>query len=419
MSSFQSISLLLALTAVFVVINHRFLKLPLTIGVMAQALVVSLLAIVAGQIWPESFQALCDQVEGLDFSGLLFEVLLSLLIFAGAFSTNPQMLAKNKITIIVLATVGVVLSTFIVGGLMYGALQLMGFSVPFVHALLFGALISPTDPIAVIAILRESTVPQDLQVEISGESLLNDGVAVVVFLTILDFASGDMSNIGALQVVGLLAREVGGGIALGLLLAWIGGRYLTRVRDDKIDLFITLALVLGGYAVADLLEVSGPLAMVALGITLAVVIKRGKVDPGTALSIENFWETIDEVLNALLFMLIGIELIAITHDFKVSYLVAGGIAIVIVLFARLASVSVPLYLIRLRHHPSGKALAVLTWGGLRGGISVALALSLPVELHRDLIVSITYIVVLFAILGQGLTIGALVKRLKFKEMEKE
>ncbi|MEL6536133.1 MAG: sodium:proton antiporter [Bacteroidota bacterium] len=413
MTVFHSFSILLAITAAFSVINHRWLKLPLTIGVMVISLTVSTLAIIAGQIFPETFQELCDNVDALDFSGLLFDVLLSLLIFAGAFGTDPKMLAKNRTPIIILATLGVVISTFIVGGLMYAALGFLGVGIPFVHCLLFGALISPTDPIAVIAILRSSTVPKDLEIEIAGESLLNDGVAVVVFLTILDIAQGDMGPIGVPEVLELFGREVIGGVALGLALGWIGSRYVTQVREDKIDLMITLALVLGGYAIAEIIRVSGPLAMVVLGIYMALVLKRGKVSEESVMTIESFWESIDEMLNALLFMLIGIELIAITHDFRWVYIWGGLIAVVVVLFARFTSVALPLYAVSLKNMPSGKTLAVLTWGGLRGGISVALALTLPHELNRELIVSITYVVVLFSIMGQGLTIGKLVERLRF------
>lgn len=413
MTLFQSFSVLLVITTLFSVLNHRYLKLPLTIGVMAIALATSFAALVAGQLFPETFQELCDRVDGLDFHGLLFDVMLSLLIFAGAFSMDPQRLNKNRWPILILATVGVVISTFIVGGVLFFLLGWIGLQVPFIHCLLFGALISPTDPIAVIAILKKSTVPDDIQAEIAGESLLNDGVAVVVFLSILGVAQGGMEGVGVADVLGLFGREVGGGVALGLLCGWLGSRYVKLVRDDKIDLLITLALVLGGYTLAEVIEVSGPLAMVVLGIYLAVALKQGKADEDATLTIEHFWEAIDEILNALLFMLIGIELIAITHDFQWSYLLAGGLAILVVLLGRFLSVAMPLYAYSLKHRPSGKTLALLTWGGLRGGISVALALSLPQELSRDLVVSVTYIVVLFSILGQGLTIGALVKRLRF------
>ena len=414
MPLFQSFSLLLAITAVFAVINHRWLKLPITIGVMVQALLLSVLAILIGQIWPGTFQGLRDEVAALDFSSLLFEAMLSLLIFAGAFSTDPDRLSNNKLPILLLATVGVVFSTFIVGGLMFLVLGLLGMDLPFLQCLLFGALISPTDPIAVIAILKKSAVPSQLQIEIAGESLLNDGVAVVVFLTIQHMASGQMDSFSAADVMGLFAREVGGGVLLGLAFGWLGSRYVRLVKDNKIDLLITLALVLAGYTLAEKAEVSGPLAMVVLGVYLALVMKKGRgVAASTAHSIEVFWETIDEVLNALLFLLIGIELITITHHFQIMYFVAGLLAIVVVLFARFASVSVPLYLSSLKMHPSGKTLAILTWGGLRGGISVGLALTLPQNLHHDLLVSITYVVVLFSIIGQGLTIGPLVRKLNF------
>jgi CPA1 family monovalent cation:H+ antiporter len=295
-------------------------------------------------------------------------------------------------------------------------LRLLDINIPFLHCLLFGALISPTDPIAVLAILKETTVPQSLQADIGGESLLNDGVAVVVFLTILQMAGGGQAgqgeqSIGVGQIVALFTREVGGGVLLGGAFGWVTVFLMRMVRVASIDILISLAAVMGCYALADIIHVSGPLALVVVGLLVGRGIMRDDVSSEERFHLNQFWEAIDHIFNAVLFTLMGFVLLGLSEGFDLKFLVAGVLAIPVVLLSRIVSVALPLPLTKLRCGSPGKTLAVLSWGGLRGGISIALSLSLAPEMSRELILHMTYIVVVFSVLVQGLTIGALVKRL--------
>lgn len=412
MNLFNAFTILLVLTALFSVLNKKLIKLPSTIGVMLIALVVSLLTIALSKAYPAVVQPVCQAVAKLDFSALLMEIMLSFLVFAGAFHTNTRVLTREGRPVLLFATLGVLISTFVVGGLMYVLLPFLGFSISFIHCLLFGALISPTDPIAVLAILKAANVPKNLEADIAGESLLNDGVAVVVFLTLFNIAEQGLEQTTALDVAGLFAREAIGGGVWGFLLGWASFYLMKIADDDKIDVMITLAAVTGGYWSSELLHVSGPLAVVVMGLVMSAKSEKDSLGKENTEHVNIFWENIDEVLNAILFLLIGVEVINIFQEVTQGFILAGFIAILVVLLARTISVALPLPLTKLRRQAPLKSLAVLIWGGLRGGISVALALSLKDTMNKDLIVTMTYIVVLFSIIVQGLSIGKLVQRLK-------
>lgn len=408
------ISLVLVVTACGALLNLRLLKLPETIGLMAIGLFVSILVLLVGAIIPDAMAPLAKRVQTFDFSFVVLNVLLGFLVFAGAFSADGKALSRERIPILVFATIGIILSTFLVGGLTWGILGLIGIPIPFVHCLLFGALISPTDPIAVLAILRSTAVPRSLQADIAGESLLNDGVAVVVFLSIYEVAggSGEGFEIGSTAL--LFAKEVIGGVLLGAATGWITSRGVRSASAESVDILVTVAAVAGAYSFAEHLGVSGPLAMVVLGLFLRVRagIDRKASSEEETYHLEIFWDALDKILNAVLFTLLGFVLIALVQGgFEMKFLGAALLAIPIVLLSRLASLALTLPFTQLRYGKWGGKMALLTWGGLRGGISVALALSLQEEMSKDLVVYMTYAVVVFSILVQGLSIGPLVKKL--------
>ncbi|OJJ13885.1 sodium:proton antiporter [marine bacterium AO1-C] len=409
---FNAFTVLIVLTALFSILNKKVIKLPSTIGVMLIALVVSLVMIVLSKIYPATVQPVCKAVEELDFPELLMEVMLSFLIFAGAFHTNTRLLTREGRAVLIFATLGVLISTFVVGGLTYLILPFIGLKISFVHCLLFGALISPTDPIAVLAILKASHVPKSLETDIAGESLLNDGVAVVVFITILNIAEKGIGQVAPTDVMILFVKEAIGGGIWGFVLGWIGFQLMKIAQDDKIDVLITLAMVMGGYLSSEMMHISGPLAVVMAGLVMSAKVQNNALGQEVTKHVNIFWENVDEVLNAVLFLLIGAEIINVFREVNSSYIIAGILAIAIVLIARAVSVALPLPLTSLRKHSPSKSMAILIWGGLRGGISVALALSLKDAMSKDLIVTMTYIVVVFSIIVQGLTIGKLVQRLK-------
>ncbi len=409
---FNAFTVLIVITTLFSIINKKFIKLPSTIGVLLIALVISLAMIALSAIYPATIAPVCEAVEALDFPELLMGVMLSFLIFAGAFHTNTRMLTREGWPVLIFATLGVLISTFVVGALTYLLLPVIGIHINFIHCLLFGALISPTDPIAVLAILKASQVPKNLETDIAGESLLNDGVAVVVFITILNIAEKGVDQVALTDVAVLFVREAIGGGCWGFVLGWIGFQLMKATQDDKIDVLITLAVVMGGYLSSEMMHISGPLAMVMAGLVMSAKTERNTLDKEDVEHVNIFWENVDEVLNAVLFLLIGAEIINVFREVKTNYILAGLIGIVIVLVARTISVALPLPLTSLRKHAPSKSMAILIWGGLRGGISVALALSLNNAMSKDLIVTMTYIIVVFSIVVQGLTISTLVKRLK-------
>lgn len=409
MELFTIIAILMVCTALFNFLNYKFLKMPSTIGVMLIALTLSLVLLIIERVIPGVILNACHMVRAIDFKTALMQVMLSFLIFAGAFNMNTQTLMQERLTVLVFAVVSTLISTFIIGIATYYIFQAIGIPIAFINALLFGALISPTDPIAVMAILRQANVSPSLEMDIAGESLLNDGVAVVIFTTIFEMAGQGTEQVGVSDVVLLFVREALGGATLGLLIGYIGYLFLKHVHDAKLDLMITLAVVMGGYSLAASLEVSGPLAVVAAGLYMGAQRKRVSSEEERE-QVDIFREMVDEILNAVLFILIGLEVLLIPFD--TIFLKAGLIAIMLVLGARFLSVILSIPLTKLRHEKSVfNTILVLTWGGLRGGISVALALSLTENMQRDFIVAITYTVVIFSIMVQGLSIGKLVKKL--------
>ena len=406
-------ALLLTLAAIFSYINFRFLKLPTTIGIMLIAMLISISLVVLGHCGFESIQNKATVVlEGIDFNKALMHGMLSFLLFSGALHVNLEDLAQHKWIISILATFGVVMSTFIVGSIAWMVFLLIGLKLPFIYCLLFGSLIAPTDPIAVIGILKKAGVPKSLETKITGESLFNDGVAVVVFLVIMGIVTGG-HDVTAGHIMLLFVKEAIGGVLFGLAIGWLAYRMLKSVDNYQVEVLLTLALVMGGYAFAHAIHVSGPIAMVVAGIFIG---NRGRLfamSENTREHLDSFWELMDEILNAVLFLLIGLEILVLT--IKGNYLIAGLIMIPVVLLARFISVGIPVTFMRRIRDFSPHAVKILTWGGLRGGISVALALSIPNGPEREVLLTVTYIIVIFSILVQGLTIERFVASKKLTE----
>lgn len=406
MSLFHILAILLTAAALFSYINYRFLKLPTTIGIMLVALTFSLLLNLLGPVGIDIEHEVQFMLESIEFDATLLHGMLSFLLFAGALHVDLSELSRQRGTIIFLATAGVVATTFIIGGLSYYAFELAGLGIPFVYCLLFGALISPTDPIAVLGILRQAHAPKSLEAKITGESLFNDGMAVVVFLVLIRLATGE-AGLSATDVVLLFSQEAIGGVLFGLGAGAVTYWMLKSVDNYQVEVLLTLALVTGGYALAEVLHLSAPVAIVCAGLLIGNHGRTLAMSEKTRGHLDTFWELVDEVLNAVLFVLIGLEVLALA--FLQEYLLAGILAIPIVLLARFISVGIPVTVMRRFRSFTPRVIQILTWGGLRGGISVALALSLPAGAIRDALVVVTYIVVIFSILVQGLTIGPLIR----------
>ncbi len=398
----------LVLTALLAYLNHRFVRLPTTIGVMVIALVLSLVIVALDVVGVSHALRIYEEslLRSIDFSDVLMQGMLSLLLFAGALHVDLSELKALRWPVASLALIGTLVSTLIVGYGLWAALPGVGLDLPLMYCLLFGALISPTDPIAVMGILKSAGAPKNLELVIAGESLFNDGVGVVIFALLLGMlASGSAPTTGT--ALTLLAREAGGGIAFGLVLGYVTYRLLKSVDEYQVEVLLTLAAVTGGYALASHLHISGPLAMVVTGLIIGNQGRALAMSDTTRRYVDMFWELLDEILNAVLFVLIGMEVLLIS--FSAPVLLAGGVAIGVTLLARLLSVGLPVAALGARFELPLGAWRVLTWGGLRGGISVALALSLPVGPHRDVVLALTYCVVVFSILVQGLTIGRVVR----------
>jgi CPA1 family monovalent cation:H+ antiporter len=399
----------LVITALLAYLNHRFVGMPTTIGVMAAALVfsVALVGLDAVGVAHGLRQYEESLLRSIDFSDVLMQGMLSLLLFAGALHVDMSELKAYRWPVGVLAVLGTVLSTLVVGYGMWIVLPLAGLNLPFVYCLLFGALISPTDPIAVMGILKSAGAPQELELVIAGESLFNDGVGVVIFSLLLGMlASGVTPTLG--QGLELLVREAGGGLLFGLVLGYVTFRLLKSVDNYQVEVLLTLGAVTGGYALASTLHVSGPLAMVVAGLIIGNHGRALAMSDTTRRYLDMFWELIDEILNAMLFVLIGMEVLLVV--FPANTLVVAGVAITVTLLARLLTVGLPVALLkRVINLPRG-SWKVVTWGGLRGGISVALALSLPLGPERNTVVALTYCVVVFSILVQGLSIGHVTRK---------
>lgn len=401
MSALDVIAILLAMAALFTFVNAKYLKFSPTIGLMIQSFAISVLVLLMGFFFPELEIKAREVIRAFDFEEVLLHVMLSFLLFAGALHVEVKMLQEEKWPILVLTTFGVLVSTLIVGYLLFYALPFVGLSVPLIHCMLFGALISPTDPIAVLAILKQTNISKNLEIKIAGESLFNDGVGVVAFLTVLAIQQRGVENVSAVEVSMLFVQEVIGGLLLGFGFGWLCVKLLLIVSNDDIELevLISLAVVMISYKIAEVLGVSGPLAMVVLGIYVG---HQGHKHHIFDTHFNKFWAMIDDTMNAILFILVGFEMLIIS--IKGSYLLAGVMSIPLVLLARYVSVALPIQLFRFKREFAAKTVTILTWGGLRGGLSVALALSLPKSEYKDLFITITYCVVVFSILVQGLTI---------------
>ncbi|MBP9186537.1 MAG: sodium:proton antiporter [Bacteroidia bacterium] len=408
MELFHLFSILIVISALFAYINYRYLKLTNAIGLMLVSLIFSLMVLLLGSFFPSIKSIVAEQLSSINFSELLLEGMLSFMLFAGAIHIKYKDLKSEKLTIMLFSTFSVVISTFIVGFVSYYLLNYFGLQVSLIHSLLFGALISPTDPIAVISILKSAGVSKSLETKIAGESLFNDGVAVVVFITILQLTKPGV-ELSVASVSLLFGQEALGGILLGALVGWLGYKLIASIDNYQVEVLITLAIVMGGYTFAHYIHVSGPLAMVIAGLITGNHGKSYGMSDTTTEYIDKFWELIDEILNALLFVLIGLELLIIQTNKTV--LIVALILIVIVLITRFISVLIPSLFIRIQQGITKQTLLILTWGGLRGGISIALALSLPSSLSKDIWVTITYVIVCFSILVQGMSIGKLVKKI--------
>jgi CPA1 family monovalent cation:H+ antiporter len=407
MALFHLISILIVLSALFAYINFRLLKLPNTIGLMLVSLLFSLLILLSGAFFPSFKNLIAIKLNSINFSELLLEGMLSFMLFAGAIHVKYDDLKREKLPILLFSTISVILSTLIIGFSSFYLLSLFGIQVTLIDALLFGALISPTDPIAVLNILKRAGIPKSIETQIAGESLFNDGVAVVVFMTILQLAKPDMT-FQVSNVLMLFGQEAIGGIVLGIVLGYLGYKLIASIDNYQVEVLITLAIVMGGYTLAYYIHVSGPLAMVVAGLITGNHVEKFGMSTITAEYVNKFWELIDEVSNAILFVLIGLELLVI-HTNKTIVLFAL-LLIIVGLLTRYVSLWIPSLAIRLKEKITHRTLKILTWGGLRGGISIALALSIPIYLHNDIWVPVTYIIVCFSILVQGLTIGKLAKR---------
>jgi len=413
---FSTVAVLITLAALFSYVNHRTLRLPTAIGLMLLGLALSLLLIVTGAFVPSVSRFAEEFLASIDFSAALLQGMLGVLLFAGALHVELDDLLTHKLTIGLTATVGVIGSALIIGTLTYLVASLLGVDLAFGYCLLFGTIISPTDPIAVLAILKGVKAPPSLAVNIAGESLFNDGVAVVLFIAMSHYlgiggigGSGAEESESAAEIGLLFVQEAGGGALFGLAAGYVAYRLLRDIDEYQVEILISLALVLGGYAAATKMHLSGPLAMVVAGLLIGNVGRNLAMSKTSREHLDTFWELVDEILNAVLFVLIGIEVLVI--PFSPATVVLGLALIPAVLLGRFLAVATPLSALRARLELPPHLIKVLVWGGLRGGISVALALSLPRDLPaRDDLLVATYIVVVFSIVVQGLTVGPLLQR---------
>ncbi|MGC6480254.1 MAG: cation:proton antiporter [Flavobacteriaceae bacterium] len=415
-------TILLSLASVFSLINLRLLKLPQTIGLMILAIALSVSILVLGWIFPNILETVIFLTEQFDFSELLVNVMLPFLLFAGAISVDVHELLKDKVTILFLATFGVIFSTFAVGTGLYWIVQqpvfhLQDLGLNYVDCLLFGALIAPTDPIAVLAMVKKMNLSSITETRIAGESLFNDGIGVVVFLTLLNIQSNGVENISAVSVGSLFVTEVVGGIALGAFMGYLGSKLLTYVENEHVELevLITLSLVLLLPIISHYFHFSAVLGVVVMGLFLNGNIDVDKNQEGLQKVmgdyVYKFWHLLDETLNAILFILIGLEVLALFQGFNPNFLLVSVIAVVLVVLSRGVGVFIPIGILSFFKTFEKRTALIITWGGLRGGLSIALALNLSDGMGegKSLILFLTYAVVLFTILGQGLTLKKLVR----------
>ena len=416
MNYFDIASIIVSLSAIFGYINEKYLKLPTTIGLMLISIIFTLLTILSSFVFPELLQHQKELIGSIDFSEVLLDMMLSFMLFAGALHTNVPKLKELSRPVFAFAVISTIISTFLVGGLIYLALNLLGLKIEFIYALLFGALISPTDPIAVLGIMKKAKIDKKIETIIVGESLFNDGVGVVIFLTILNIAKKGIDKLEFLQVAKLFGVEVVGGILLGLIIGWITYQMMKAIDSFDTEVLATLATVMGGTLLAHHLHVSAPLAMVTAGLMIGTDrVRQNAMSEITEAYVDKFWELTDVILNIILFVMIGMELLII--DFVPKYVFMGLLAIVIVLFSRFLAIKPLLFYFEKKIKFIPHTDILMTWAGLRGGISIALALSLPNNPYKNLILVLTYVIVIFSILIQGLSVSKVVKKLKKEEQE--
>jgi CPA1 family monovalent cation:H+ antiporter len=415
MDLYYAFSILIVLSALFSYLNSRYLKLPPAIGIMLLAIATSVALLLLSKTFPGFGASFYSLVASVDFPTVLMGSMLNFLLFAGAIHVSIQELQKQRLPILILSTLGVTISTFLVGGLMFLLLQQLGMEVPFIQCLVFGALISPTDPLAVIAILKKVRISKQLEIKIAGESLFNDGVSVLLFAILLQLAQGSEVDITFRNVAGLFVQEMVGGLVVGLLLGYVGSQGIKRINDYQVTVLITVAIVMGGYMITRYLHISGPLTMAAAGLVIGNYGKAKAMSATDKDYLDKFWEMVDEILNAMLFLIIGLELMLIPN-IQQDWII-GLISILIVLVSRYVSIWLPMWVIPQIEPFEGKTMAVLVWGGLRGGVSIALALTIDPSLNQNLFLSATYYVVVFSIVVQGLSIGALVSAINRRKKQ--
>ena len=412
MDTQEILSITIVLAALFAYVNHRIIKWPPTIGIMALSLICSIIMVALGNSKSLLSEKAVQLANSVDFQDVLMNFMLSFLLFAGAIHIDAAKLKAERWPVLFLSTIGILVSTFLVGLMTWLLFGFFRLPIPFIYCLLFGSLISPTDPISVMGILKQAKIPESLEIKIAGESLFNDGVAVVIFISIAGIARSADGVFSIAETSKLFIQEAIGGLAFGAVLGYVGHLALRSIDDYKVEVLITLAIVMGGYTLASHLHVSGALAMVVAGIITGNKARKGSMSDETRDYLGKFWHLVDEILNAVLFLFIGLEMLII--KINTTVMIIGAISILIVLLARWISVAFPVLILRYKIRFENNAIPILTWGGLRGGISVALALSLSAGMHRDEFVLITYMIVVFSILVQGLTIGRFAQWLQAK-----
>ena len=420
MELYYTFSILIVLASFFAYLNLRFLKLPGTIGIMIIAMLVSVgIRLLGDSYFPATTKHFFALIKEFDFNEILMGAMLNFLLFAGALHVNMSDLKEQKVPIIIYSTVSVVLSALIISVLFYYIAPVFGIKIPYIFCLVFGTLISPTDPIVVLGVLKQAKVPKRIETKIVGESLFNDGVAVVMFAVVLKMATDPAFDMSFSSIAWLFAKEGIGGLLLGAVLGFTASRVIKKIDDYKVSVLITLSIVMGGFLIAQSLHVSSPLAMVVAGLIIGNYGKKVAMSEETKDYLEKFWELIDEILNAILFLFIGFELLLLPDLNK--QLVIGFVAIFIVLFSRIASIVLPwkffdiFKFFGIKSAYNKGSLMVMVWGGIRGGVSIALVLSMPEGEYKNLLLEVTYIVVLFSIVVQGLTVGKLANKVLEKE----
>ena len=411
MELYYTFSVLIVLASIFAYLNLRFLKLPSTIGIMIIAILVSVgIRLIGNEYFPDTTREMYQLMQDFDFNEILMGAMLNFLLFAGALHINVYDLKEHKWPILTYASVSVVLSAFIISGILYIVAPYLGIHIPYIYCLLFGTLISPTDPIVVLGVLKEAKVPKMIETKITGESLFNDGVAVVMFAVVLKIATDHTFEADFASVSGLFLLEAGGGILLGALLGYTASRVMKKIDDYKLSVLITLSIVMGGFLIAKQLHFSSPLAMVIAGLIIGNYGKRVAMSETTQDYLSKFWELVDEIMNAILFLFIGFELLMLP-DLE-EQLLLGFVTIFICLIARALAIFLPASTILRKNTFSQGSLITMVWGGIRGGVSIALVMSIPNSAGeiKEILLEVTYIVVLFSIVVQGLTVGKVAKK---------